>query len=202
MNITSYSELKSVLKTEKINYPNNWFDYLSCNQRVYNWRLLKLLRKCEFYRNKSSESSNPIWKILYYFSRTKKNRLGVYMGVEIPEHVFGQGLIIHHCGNIVVNGSSVVGENCQLHGDNCIGNAGKKANLKECPHIGNNVDIGVGAKILGNIYIADNITVGANAVVTKSFYEEGITLVGIPARKLEKSYKHRDEDINVDKLEN
>ena len=152
MNIVSYSELKRVLKTEKSNYPNSWFDYLSFNQRFYNWRLLKLVRKCEFYRYKSSKSVNPIWKMIYWLNRLRKKRLGVYMGVEIPEHVFGQGLIIHHCGNIVVNGSSVVGENCQLHGDNCIGNTGKKTDLKECPHIGNNVDIGVGAKVLGGIY--------------------------------------------------
>lgn len=191
MNITSYPELIHILKTEKANYPNSWFDYLSFNQRVYNWRLLKLVRKCEFYRYKSSKSFNPIWKIIYFLNRLRKNRLGVYMGVEIPEHVFGQGLIIHHCGNIVVNGSSIVGDNCQLHGDNCIGNTGKNTDLKECPHIGSNVDIGVGAKVLGGIYIANDIKIGANAVVTKSFYEEGITLVGIPARKLEKVCKEQ-----------
>lgn len=52
----------------------------------------------------------------------------------------------------------------------------------KAPVIGNNVEIGVGAKIIGDIYIADNIKIGAGAVVTKSFYEEGITLVGIPAK--------------------
>ncbi|MBT0889312.1 hypothetical protein KJR38_03095 [Streptococcus lutetiensis] len=55
------------------------------------------------------------------------------------------------------------------------------------PVIGNNVDIGVGAKIIGNVTIADGIKIGANAVVNKSFYEEGITIVGVPARKVVKS---------------
>lgn len=59
--------------------------------------------------------------------------------------------------------------------------------MTKCPQIGNNVEIGVGAKVIGNITIADNIKIGANAVVTKSFDEEGITLVGIPARKLNHS---------------
>ena len=102
------------------------------------------------------------------------------------ENVFGEGLIIHHNGSIVVNGSSKVGKNCQLHGDNCIGNVGKSDSLTDCPQIGNNVEIGVGAKVLGGIIIADNIKIGANAVVTKSFDEKGITLVGIPAHKLER----------------
>ena len=62
----------------------------------------------------------------------------------------------------------------------------KKDELTNCPRIGNNVDMGVGAKVLGGIPIADDIKIGANAVVTKSFNEAGITIVGIPAHKLER----------------
>lgn len=54
----------------------------------------------------------------------------------------------------------------------------------EAPHIGNNVDIGVGAKILGGIEIADDIKIGAGAVVVSSFTTKGATLVGIPAREV------------------
>ena len=57
---------------------------------------------------------------------------------------------------------------CQLHGDNCIGNNGITL---AAPRIGNRVDIGVGAKIIGNIEIADDIVIGAGAVVNKSFKE-------------------------------
>lgn len=184
--IDSYMRLRQILKSEKKNYPNNWFDNISCNQRVYNWKFIKLLRKCEYYRTKTRKSKNPLWMALYWIVRTRKNHLGVFIGVEIPEDVFGEGLVIHHNGSIVVNGSSKIGNNCKLHGDNCIGNTGKVDSLTDCPRIGNNVEIGVGAKILGGVIIADNIKIGANAVVTKSFEEEGITLIGIPARKLER----------------
>ena len=184
--IDSYAQLRKLLNREKKNYPNNWFDNISCNQRVYNWRFIKLLRKCEYYRSKTRKSNNPLWMVLYWIARTHKNHMGVFIGVEIPENVFGEGLIIHHNGSIVVKGSSKVGKNCQLHGDNCIGNVGKSDSLTDCPQIGNNVEIGVGAKVLGGIIIADNIKIGANAVVTKSFDEKGITLVGIPAHKLER----------------
>lgn len=182
----SYRELRRLLQRERKNYPNKWFDNISCNQRVYNWKFVKFLRKCEYLRSKTRISKNPAWKMLYWLYRMKKNRLGVFIGVDIPEGVFGEGLIIHHNGNIVVNGSSKVGKNCQLHGDNCIGNVGGNVNLMDCPSIGDNVDIGVGAKVLGGITIADNIKIGANAVVTRSFTETGITLVGIPAHKLER----------------
>ena len=97
------------------------------------------------------------------------------------ENNFEEGLIIYHAGNIVINRGAKVGRNCQLHGDICIGNDGK---TNKCPIIGDNVDIGVGAKIIGDIKIADNIVIGAGAVVNKSFDEKGITIAGIPAKKI------------------
>lgn len=52
--IDSYAQLRKLLNIqEKKNYPNSWFDNVSCNQRVYNWRFIKLLRKCEYYRSKT-----------------------------------------------------------------------------------------------------------------------------------------------------
>lgn len=52
--------------------------------------------------------------------------------------------------------------------------------------LGKNVDIGIGARILGDIYIADDITVGANSVVTESFYEPGVIIAEIPAKIIRK----------------
>lgn len=52
------------------------------------------------------------------------------------------------------------------------------------PVLGKNIDNGVGAVILGDIYIADGIKVSANAVVTKSFHELGITIAGVPAKRM------------------
>lgn len=66
-----------------------------------------------------------------------------------------------------------------MHGNNCIGNSHEE---DDCPVIGNNVRLGVGAKVIGNIYIADNVTIAAGAVVTKSCFEKGVTLAGIPAK--------------------
>lgn len=90
-------------------------------------------------------------------------------------------MIIFHTGNIVVNGYSRIGKNCKLHGDNCIGNNGIS---EATPRIGDRVDIGVGAKIIGDIEIADDIVVGAGAVVNRSFLTPGIVIAGIPAKEI------------------
>ena len=93
----------------------------------------------------------------------------------------GKGFAIYHNGPVVIHGKSKIGEYCSLHGDNCIGNNGIN---DECPVIGANVDIGVGAKIIGNVHIADNCKIGAGAIVVSDFLEPGSVVGGVPARKL------------------
>lgn len=141
-------------------------------------KYIKLLRVTEYHYNNRNK---PFHAIMYLIKRRRKNALGQRFGVEIFENTFGKGLHIFHFGNIVINGNATVGENCKLHGSNCIGNDGYSS---ECPKIGNNVRLGVGAKIIGGVTLADNITVAAGAVVVHSFLEDGITIGGVPARKI------------------
>ena len=175
--IKTFKELQQVLKYEKKLYPNKLYDYLTSNQRVYNWRFVRALRWTEYFHN---ASSCILFKFLYILMARKKTRLGVKIGVEIDINTFNKGLLIHHSGNIVVGSGASIGENCQLHGDNCIGNKGKSGE-NPVPIIGNNVDVGVGAKIIGDVTIADNVRIGANAVVTHSFLKPGCTIAGVPA---------------------
>lgn len=179
--IQTIQQLRECLAYEKKLYPNTVADILTKDQRTYNWKYMKYLRKCEYFYNNRKRSVFD--KVLYLWYRRRKNILGNKIGVEIWENSFEMGLVIHHHGSIVVNRECRIGKNCELHGDNCIGNAGFGANV---PTIGDNVNIGVGAKIIGKIEIADGIKIGANAVVTKSFLEPNITIVGVPAQKVEK----------------
>lgn len=139
---------------------------------------LVYLRKEEYYRNRGGSLLDKACAL--YFER-KKNRLGNQLGFYIDANCFEEGLTIFHHGSIIVNPSSKIGKNCKLHGNNCIGNNGDS---EECPVIGDNVDIGFGAVVIGDIKIADNIKIGANAVVNKSFTEPGITIVGVPAKRV------------------
>lgn len=137
------------------------------------WKYQLLLRKEEYYSQKGS-------RILALIYRRKKNKLGERLGFTIPKGVFGSGLKIWHYGNIVVSAQAKVGKYCILHGDNCIGNKGI-GSMGVAPVIGDYVDIGVGAKILGDITIANHVTIAAGAVVISSCKEENIILAGVPA---------------------
>lgn len=179
--INTLNDLYKCLKYEKTLYPNSIIDILTNDQRTYNWKFIKNLRKCEFHYNNRKKSF--FHKIMYLWYRRRKNILGSHIGVEIWENTFDIGLVIHHNGNIVVNRDCKVGKNCELHGDNCLGNAGYGRN---CPIIGDNVNIGVGAKIIGKIKIADNVKIGANAVVVDSINKSNCTVVGVPAKIVER----------------
>ena len=188
--IQTKNDLKQFLKYEKELYKNTFLDDLTSDQRGYIWKYVKRLRKSEYHYN--NRKGSLYHKTMYVFYKRIKNKLGVKIGIEIWENVFDIGLLIHHCGSIVVNGSCRVGKNCQLHGNNCLGNAGYGTG---CPCIGDNVDIGVGAKIIGEIILGNDLKIGANAVVNKSFKKSGITLVGIPAREVIKT----NENTHIEK---
>lgn len=141
-------------------------------------KYLKLLRKQEYYINTARGSKSKGFLGLYYERR--KNILGRKLGIEIEANCFGKGLTIWHAGNIVVNAAARIGDNCTLHGGNCIGNTGKD---QAVPRIGNNVDIGFGAVIIGGIVVADDVVIGANAVVNRSVLTPGSVVVGVPGKR-------------------
>ena len=141
-------------------------------------RYLRFLRKEEYYANCKDSKIGKLCS-LYYFA--KKNKLGNRLGFKIPRNTFEQGLSIYHHGSVIINEGARIGKNARLHGNNCIGNNGT---TDQNPVIGDDLDLGIGAKIIGGVKLGSQVKVGANAVVTKSFEEDGITLVGLPAKKI------------------
>lgn len=181
--ITTKAELKEYISADNAWYnPKNWKVKIVAviahyPQRDFK-RFLYFLRKQEYYINTAKGSKIKGLLGLYYEGR--KNLLGVKLGIEIGPNCFGKGIQLWH-GNIVVNASVRAGENCVLHGNNCIGNNG---GADVSPQLGDNVDIGYGAVLIGNIRIADNCVIGAKALVNRSFEEAGSKIVGVPARKI------------------
>jgi len=145
---------------------------------IIKWQ--KASRWFDFYCAKS----NLFAKICRVYFRYKKNKYARRIGIDASTQNIGKGLLIYHSHGIVINGRSILGENVHLHGNNCIGNTGK--GHSECPIIGNNVTIGVGAKVIGGIKIADNIKIAAGAIVVHSFTEPGVTIGGIPAKVIKR----------------
>ena len=166
--------------------------YFEDNKKFFKYALLK---EHEWYlycfqkKLRTEEKASNIFS--RFICRLSKNKLGAKLGIYIPAGVFGEGLHIWHYGNIIVNAESKIGKNCMLHGDNCIGNNGK---TEGCPIIGDNVDIGTGAKILGAIQIANGVKIGAGAVVVKSCLTENATIVGIPGKEVEKGKRRTEMD--------
>ena len=141
-------------------------------------KFLHLLRAEEKYTY-----SKPC-KLLAFWYKARKNRLGSRLGFIISAGCFGEGLKLEHYGSVIVNPKSRIGKNCTIHGNCCIGSNGSYPD--NSPVIGDNVDIGQFAQILGGIKIADGVKIGAGAVVVKDVMTPGVTVVGVPAKVIEK----------------
>lgn len=131
-----------------------------------------LLRHEEYYFNNNN-------KILEKVYNLRKSKLGVKIGFDIPKNVISSGVSTPHLGSRIISSNAKIGKNFRVYVDVQIGSKNEKA-----PVIGDNVYIGPGAKLYGDIYIADNIKIGANSVVNRSFTEVGITIAGVPAKKV------------------
>lgn len=119
----------------------------------------------------------PVYMLFCFFS-----------GIHIARGAcIGAGLRIFHYGCIVINSGVIIGENCTIRHGVTLGNRKEDFDL---PVLGNNVDIGAGAKVLGAVRIGDNVSIGANAVVINDVPDNSIA-VGVPARVI---LKHSDSE--------
>lgn len=101
-------------------------------------------------------------------------------GVDLPcEARVGRRLVIEHFGGIVVSGDSVIGDDVTLRHGVTLGL--RRTGVAGAPVIGNGVDIGAGAKILGPVHVGHGAVIGANAVVLCDV-PPGALAVGVPAR--------------------
>ena len=104
----------------------------------------------------------------------------ILTGIDLPCEVrVGRRLLIEHFGGIIVSGDTVLGDDVVIRNGVTIGL--KRTGEKGAPVIGNRVDIGTGAKVLGAITIGDDVVIGANAVVLTDVPANSLA-VGVPAR--------------------
>lgn len=102
-------------------------------------------------------------------------------GIEIhPGAFIGKGFFIDHGMGVVIGETAEIGENVLMYHGVTLGGVSMKAG-KRHPTIGNNVLIGAGAQILGNIHVGDNAKIGASSVVTKDIPSH-LTAIGNPYR--------------------
>lgn len=103
----------------------------------------------------------------------------ILTGIDLPcEVTLGQRFRIEHFGDIIISGDAVFGNDVTIRNGVTVGL--RRTGIRGAPIIGDRVDIGAGAKILGNIRIGDDVAIGANAVVLTDVPANSIA-VGVPA---------------------
>ena len=130
-------------------------------------------------------AETPVLWCLYRIGLFQLHRLQIKYGISIP-HVtrIGPGFCIGHFGGIVVNGSAVIGRNCNIGHGVTIAQK-NRGRCKGCPTIGDMVYIGPGSCILGGISVGSNVVIGAHAVVVHDVGDDEV-VVGNPAKTISK----------------
>lgn len=171
--ISSREELKEYIAQDAI---ANWRN--TSKKKFFGenetWKFLVELRKKEYYLS-LSKKRRVLMAIPILINKYLYRKYSDICVFTIPPNVSGKGLALPHRGNIVINTTAVIGENCRIHQGATIGSTNGS---REAAKIGNNVFIGSGAKLIGDITIADDVAIGANAVVVHSIYERGTTWGG------------------------
>jgi len=131
-------------------------------------------------------AAHGLWRRGLPLPARMTSHLGRFLtGIEIhPAARIGRRLIIDHGMGVVIGETAEIGDDVYLYHQVTLGGTSSERG-KRHPTVGNGVIIGAGAKVLGNILIGDNARVGANAVVVQPV-PPGVTVVGIPARPVER----------------
>ena len=105
----------------------------------------------------------------------------IFTGIEIhPSAKIGDRFFVDHGTGVVIGETTEIGDDVLIYQDVTLGGVGFEKG-KRHPTVGNNVTIGAGAKLLGNIKIGNNVKIGAGAVVLENV-PDNCTAVGVPAR--------------------
>jgi serine O-acetyltransferase len=160
-----YAQIRDDLESYKGNWGQQGF-WAMVVYRFGRWRYT-------FKSNLIRKPLSGLYKVLY-------KSVQILTGIELPCEVnLGKNFRIDHFGGIIVSGFASIGDHCVIRNGVTIGL--RHTHQPLAPRIGNNVDIGAGAKILGDISIGNNVLIGANAVVIKDIPSNSVA-VGVPAR--------------------
>lgn len=174
--IKNKKDLKEFLEYESRKYgrKNTRIPLICISEKSFLWKFNVLLRKTEYYVNTKNKLMSAIYRVLLARYRNKHK-------IHIPLNTFDKGLKLMHLGPVLVNGKAKCGKDISIHINTAIVAGGANGGT---PILDDGVVIGVGAVLLGDIYIAKNIAIGANALVNKTFDEENIAIAGVPAKKI------------------
>ena len=172
-------DLHTCLKTDQGRYPKGLptiKDWLIKNESWYLYQYVRQMRYVEYYQNRGF-----LYKFLFLWHFFLYKRLGFKIHIVIYPGTVGAGFRIYHVGGFTHVGKNVqIGKNCTMLPGVVFGN--KTEDEDDRPVVvGDNCYFGLDAKILGPVRIGNNVTIGANSVVTKDVPDNAI-VGGVPAR--------------------
>lgn len=177
--IKSKSDLKEYIEADEARYKQRKpaiLGYFMGDEGYVIKKYLRLLRYLEYYTNKQKKPWDYIL-YAYYFYRFRRARIKT--GIQLNVNTIGKGLYIpHFAGGIYANCTSM-GENCIITTGCVLGNKGGVNSGS--PIIGNNVEIAVGAKVIGKVRVGNNVIIAPNSVVIKDVPDNAI-VSGVPAK--------------------
>lgn len=156
-------------------------DWSREKKRIFSWNPSRALLASIRSYQRHAESRNPVRILVKKWAVLRHRFWSVVTGADIPlDCQIGGGLLLPHPNGVVIHPGVRIGPNCLIFQQVTIGTRA----VSTPPKIGGHVDIGAGAKILGDVQIGDHACIGANAVVLKDV-PAGKTAVGIPAAIVE-----------------
>lgn len=155
--------------------PMRWYDGLIYNENYHVCKYLKALRRAEYFHN---IKRNRFQDILYLLSYLRWKRLSLKYRIKIGLNTCGPGIFLPHIGFIRIATNARIGKNCTIAPGVVVGTKHRYENVAT---IGDNVELTLGAKIIGKLRIGDNVIVAPNSVVVKDVPSNAI-VSGIPAK--------------------
>lgn len=174
--IETRADLRRYLSADlgRIGRKPNLKDWILKNEVWYTWRYMVVLRHLEYHLN-AGHKLRYLWFFFWY------KRMCFNLKVDIKPNNLGPGFRLVHLGALVrVKRDCRIGRNCTMLPGVVIGNKHYDSS-NEPVTVGDNCYFGLGAKIFGSVTIGNNVTVGANAVVTKDIPDNAV-VGGVPAR--------------------
>lgn len=181
--IKSKEDLKNWLAMDAVHYPSQQQGFLKTLKynliatprmdQKYIWAFVKTLRYSEYHMN-----NHGLWHTIartYYLWKLRK--LAYKTGFQIAPNAVGPGLQLIHFGPINVNENCRIGRNATLYWGVMMGWKGAG---QPCPQIGDNAFICSGTKIIGDVHIGDDVTIGQNCVVTKDVPSNSLVVAQQP----------------------
>lgn len=175
--IKNKKDLNEFLSYEARRYDmkNKRYPLIAIREKEILYKINYLLRKTEYYNNTNKKIIKNIFRLRLRLIQNK------YL-IFLPLNVFDKGLKLIHIGPRIINGNAKIGKDCTLHVNTSVVAGGTERG--GFPILNDNIVMGIGSCIAGDVIIGNNTAIGANAFVNKSFEEGNMTIAGVPAKKI------------------